>query len=184
MLDFCATLENLTKEVDMKTSKQIFYYSRQKLGFYLLFNIALLFLAVLFTLTIFPNYAPAYYFAIGSCSISLLGAIAVFIIKLPLATVSAKSIKIDRGQPLEWKSIKSVKKIKVGHSWWRKPISKIEILPTTTYKYNFMQKISAQSDFGAFSIPLYAMNKPDAKLIEQSIRKHIKPANKHKKRIT
>ena len=49
-----------------------FYYSRRKIGLYLLLNFGLLALAALFTWSIFPDYAPIYMYALIACGISLL----------------------------------------------------------------------------------------------------------------
>ena len=43
---------------------------------------------------------------------------------------------------------------------------------------NLMQKICASSEFGAFSIPLYAMNKADSQEIEKLIKGLAKPDKK------
>ena len=71
----------------MQPTFKTFYYSRKKLGAYLVFNIILLALAVLFTLTVFPDYPSAYYFALISCAVSLTGALFVFLARLPLAVI-------------------------------------------------------------------------------------------------
>ncbi|MBE6444587.1 MAG: hypothetical protein E7019_00810 [Alphaproteobacteria bacterium] len=149
-----------------------FYYSRKKLGAYLVFNFILLALAVLFTLTIFPDYPLAYYFAIISCVVSLASSLFVYVVKLPLAVITPECLKIDRNKPLLWGQIVSVKKIKISKFPLSKSILRIETIPLNEYNYSFMQKISAKSEFGAFSIPLYAMNKKDAKQIERTIRLH------------
>lgn len=83
----------------MKATIQTFYYSRKKLGLYLLFNLLLLALAVIFTLTVFPEYPVVYYFAIGSCLLSVISSFIVFIVPLPLAVITPESIKIDRAAP-------------------------------------------------------------------------------------
>ncbi|MBR6663846.1 MAG: hypothetical protein IKL33_03355, partial [Alphaproteobacteria bacterium] len=160
-----------------------FYYSRKKLGAYLVFNIILLTLAVLFTLTVFPDYPSAYYFALISCAISLTGALFVFLARLPLAIITPECLKIDRNKPLLWGQITGIKKIKISKFPFSKSILRIETIPLKEYRYSFMQKISAKSEFGAFSIPLYAMSKKDAKQIERIIRQHtIHPDNRAKHR--
>lgn len=166
----------------MKNTIRKFYYSRKKLGLYLLFNILLLSLAVLFTLTIFPDYPAVYYFALSSCFLSVIGALIVFIVPLPLAIITAESIKIDRGAPLLWKQIDSVQKIRLSKHIFSKSILRINTSELTNYRYTFMQKITAKSDFGAFSIPLYAMNSSDARSIERIIRSHLKPTKQITKR--
>ena len=157
----------------MKNSIQTFYYSRKKLGLYLLFNLLLLALAVIFTLTVFPEYPAVYYFAIGSCLLSVVGAFTVFVLPLPLAIITAESIKIDRAAPLPWKSIHSIRKVQLGKGIFKKTIIRLTPRSLGNYHLNLMQKISAKSKFGSFSIPLYAMNNKDAQKIERVIREHF-----------
>ncbi len=168
-------------EDDMANKAQtVFHYSRKKLGLYLLLNICMLVLATLFTISIFPDYPQVYYFALGSCIISLLSALFVFIVPLPLAIVTPHSLKIDRAQPILWQQISSVTKKTVGRGIFSKKILKIHTIPLTKYRYTFMQRIASCSEFGAFSIPLYAMNKKDAKAIEQILREQLKTKVKKK----
>lgn len=158
----------------MKNSIQTFYYSRRKLGLYLLFNIILLALAVLFTLTVFPEYPLVYYFAIGSCLLSVISALVVFLIPLPLAVITPESIKIDRGEPLPWSAVHSLRKVRLGRGLFCKTILRLNPGKLGDYHMNLMQKITASSDFGAFSIPLYAMTPKDSHKIEQLIRTRLK----------
>ncbi len=155
----------------MKNTVKKFYYSRKKLGLYLLFNLLLLTLAILFTLTVFPDYPVVYYFAIGSCLLSVMGALTVFLLPLPLAVISEDSIKIDRAEPLPWTSVRSIRKVRLGTGIFSKSILRLTPRSLGSYHLNLMQKISAKSEFGSFSIPLYAMNSKDAQQIEKEIRK-------------
>jgi hypothetical protein len=153
----------------MRTQKQIFYYSRRKLGLYFLFNVGLLALAILFTWSIFPDYQPIYYFALITCGISLIGSVLVLCIRLPVAKLDDVGIQIDHNQILPWSQIQSVDKIS-EHCWLiTKDFLKIEPKHLTDYQMTFMQKISAQSRFGAFSVPLYAMDEHSALQIEKLI---------------
>jgi hypothetical protein len=173
----------------MRIQKQIFYYSRRKLGLYFLFNVGLLALALLFTWSIFPDYRPIYYFALITCGISLIGSLLVLCTRLPVAQLDDVGIKIDRNQILPWSQIQSIDKIS-EHCWLiTKDFLKIEPKPLTAYKMTFMQKLSAQSRFGAFSIPLYAMEKHNADQIEKLIANYLdiqgtrplRHTSKHKK---
>ena len=167
----------------MKKSYTTFYYSRKKLGIYLAFNVLLLSLAIVFTLIIFPDFPIAYYFALGSAMLSLCSSIIVFLIPLPLAVITPECLKIDHNPPLLWPQITNIKKIKIKECLFAKSILRIETIPLENYQYTFMQKISAKSEFGAFSIPLYAMSKKEAKQIEKIIRMHtISPKNRTKQR--
>lgn len=160
----------------MKLSGKTFYYSRRKLGLYLLFNILLLTLAVLFTLTVFPEYPLVYFFAIGSCLLSVISALIVFLVPLPLAVITPDSIKIDRGDPLPWSAVRSLRKVRLGRGLFCKTILRLNPGKLGSYHMNLMQRITASSDFGAFSIPLYAMTAKDAQEIEQLIRTRLKAA--------
>ena len=151
---------------------QTFYYNRVKLGLYLLFNLLLFLLAVLFTLTIFPEYTVVYCFAVGSCVISVTCALFVFLVPQKLAIITPLGIKIDRAQPVSWDSIVAAKKVNLDRLF-AKEILKLYAKPIPKYKYNFMQKLTAKSEFGAFSIPLYAMSAKEANAIEVLIKLHV-----------
>lgn len=174
---FMIGLKKTKGRTAMKDTIQTFYYSRKKLGLYLLFNILLLALAVIFTLTVFPDYSAVYYFAIGSCLLSVIGALIVFLLPLPLAIISTESIKIDRADPLPWKSIRSVRKVRLGKGLLSKSILRLTPRSLGSYHLNLMQRISAKSEFGSFSIPLYAMTNTDAKKIEKTIREYFSKQN-------
>ncbi len=152
---------------------QIFYYSRQKLGLYFLFNLGLLSLAIIFTWSIFPDYQSIYYFALITCGLSILGSLYVLLIKQPLATITPKYIKIDHNNPLKWSQIKNVEITSFGHFGFSKTILKITPKKLRNYKMSIMQKITSSSKIGAFSIPLYAMSEEQAKAIEKTIHSHI-----------
>lgn len=151
---------------------QTFYYNRAKLGLYLLFNLFLFLLAIFFTLTIFPDYKIVYCFAIGSCMISVACALFVFLIPQKLATITPLGIKIDRAKPVSWNNVVAVKKITID-GIMIKEILKLYTKPMPKYKYNFMQKLTSKSEFGAFSIPLYAMSTKEANAIETLIKLHV-----------
>ncbi len=153
----------------MAKLEKIFYYSRRKLGIYLLFNLGLLALAILFTWSIFPDYKPVYYFALITCSLSILSALFVFLIRLPLAVIDSDGIKIDHNQPLRWTQIKSVEKINVRCFGFDRYLLKITPQRLEHYHMTFMQHIAGNSQFGSFSIPLYAMSASKAKEIEKII---------------
>ena len=170
----------------MAKSEKIFYYSRRKLGIYLLFNLGLLALAILFTWSIFPNYQPVYYFALTTCFLSIISSLFVFLIRLPLAVITDSDIKIDHNQPLKWSQVKSVEKINVKCFGFDRYLLKITPQKLEHYHMTFMQRIAGNSQFGSFSIPLYAMSASKAKEIEKiiiSYTSHLKtkPAPKKKK---
>ena len=158
----------------MSETQQTFYYSRRKLGIYLLFNLGLLALAVLFTWSIFPDYKPVYYFALITCSLSILSALFVFLIRLPLAVIDSDGIKIDHNQTLKWTQIKSVEPLTLKCFGLERPILRITPQKIDNYHMTLMQKIAGNSQFGSFSIPLYAMNDDKAKKITKLIFDHLK----------
>jgi len=161
----------------MSQKAQIFYYSRRKLGIYLLFNLGLLAMAILFTWSIFPDYPPVYYFALITCGLSILSSLIVFLIRLPVAIINDKGIKIDRNQPLNWNQVKKVEKIVFRPFGFARPILKITPQKISNYKMTLVQKIVGHSHYGSFSIPLYAMRDDSASQIEKLIRKYT-AANK------
>ncbi len=157
----------------MNQNKKIFYYSRRKLGIYLLFNLGLLALAILFTWSIFPDYKPVYYFALTTCSLSILSSLFVFLVRLPLAVITDESIKIDHNQPLKWSQIKSVETISLKYFGFERSILRITPQRISHYRMSLMQRISCNSQFGSFSIPLYAMSDDKATQIEKLIFSHL-----------
>jgi hypothetical protein len=138
-----------------------------------LFNVGLLALAILFTWSIFPDYQFIYYFALTTCGISLAGSVLVLCTRLPVAKLDEVGIKIDHNQILPWSQIQHVDKISERCWLITKDFLKIEPQPLTGYKMTFMQKLSAQSRFGAFSIPLYAMDEHSALQIEKLIAHYV-----------
>ena len=163
------------------SQKQIFYYSRRKLGYYLLFNLGLMILALLFTWSIFPKYEPVYYFALITCCISILSALFVFLIRFSVVTTTDEGIKIDHNNLLKWSQIKKIEKITMDEYLFAKEFLKITPQKINHYKMSFMQILNRHSRFGPFSVPLYAMEEKDAKKVEKLIKERISPAQKKQK---
>lgn len=155
-----------------------FYYSRKKLILYLLFNLALLILALLFTISIFPEYPLIYHFAIFTTVLSVLSILIVLIVHKPLAVITSQSITIDRCPPLYWRDIISVGTRTIKAGFWKKEIIVFNVRNFKTYKLNLIQKAIKNTDFTAFSIPLYAMDRKEGRLINQTIHKYLK-SKKH-----
>lgn len=159
---------------DLMTKPTVtFYYSRRKIGLYLLLNFCLLALALLFTWTVFPDYAPVYVYALAACAISLLSALIVFVFPMPLAVLDDKQIKIDHNAPLQWSQIKKLEEQYMDCFGMDRSILKIVPTALPNYKKSLMQKITDSSRFGMFSIPLYAMDKKAAKEITKLIKEHL-----------
>ena len=157
----------------MAKTEQTFYYSRRKLGIYLLFNLGLLALAILFTWSVFPNYQPIYYFALITCTLSIISSLFVFLVRLPLAIINEKGIKIDHNQPLKWSQIKSVEKVNLKFFNFDRPLLRITPQRIEHYHKTFMQYIAGNTKFGSFSIPLYAMSSKNASQIEKLINSYM-----------
>ena len=164
----------------MSKSKKIFYYSRRKLGIYLLFNLGLLALAILFTWSIFPDYQIVYYFALTACSLSILSSLFVFLVRLPLAVISDSDIKIDHNEPLKWSQIKSVEKVNLKCFNFDRPLLRIIPQKIEHYHMTIMQYLAGNTKFGSFSIPLYAMSDKNAKEIEKLINSYTSKSKKTK----
>lgn len=154
--------------------QDVFYYSRCKLALYLFLNLVLLVLALFFSWVVFPEHAIVYYFAIVTCVLAVFAVAAVLIINYPLAVLTSDSIKIDLCQPLKWKDIKTAKKTQAGYNRWKRDIIIFEVKDISKYRLNFVQRLIKNSEYTAFSIPLYAMNADDAKAIEAKIFKYVK----------
>ena len=163
------------------SQKQTFYYSRRKLGYYLLFNLGLMLLALLFTWSIFPKYELVYNFALITCCISILSALLAFLIKFAAITITDEGIKIDHNNLLKWSQIKKIEKINMDEYLFAKEFLKITPQKINHYKMSFMQILNRHSRFGPFSVPLYAMEEKDAKKVEKLIKEHISASQKSKK---
>ena len=164
----------------MTKSAVTFYYSRRKIGLYLLLNFILLILAGLFSWSVFPDYAPIYFYAIIACSISLISTIVVFAFPMPLAVLDDTKIKIDHNEPLLWSQIKRLEELDGCCFGFNRSLLKIIPKALPNYKKSFMQKITDSSRFGMFSIPLYAMDEKSAKEITKLIIYHINQQKKPK----
>lgn len=156
------------------SSMHKFFYSRRKLSLYLLFNLGLLALALCFTYVIFPQYEVVYSFAVVVCVLSVISAAAVLFIRYPLAVINPSSIKIDLCSPLKWKDIQSAKKVSVGHCMGQREIIILKVKDLSKHKLNFMQRLIKNSEYSAFSIPLYAMDDNSAAAIEKLINSYVK----------
>ena len=168
----------------------IFYYSRRKLGLYLLLNLFLLALAGLFTWLIFPNYSLVYGYALIACILSLLASLIVFVFPMKLAVLDDERIKIDHNEPLLWSQIKKIEKDGAVCCGVNRAILRIVPQKLTNYHKSLMQKITDSSRFGMFSIPLYAMDEKAAIKITRLIEERVthdkiplapKTAKKHTK---
>ncbi|MBQ9235566.1 MAG: hypothetical protein IJ184_03780 [Alphaproteobacteria bacterium] len=159
------------------TKPVVFYYSRRKLGLYLLANIVLLALAGLFTWIIFPEYSIVYGYALITCAISLLASLIVFIFPMKLAVLDDEQIKIDHDEPISWSQIKDIEKEGVVCCGIDRSIIRLVPYKLANYHKSLMQRLTNSSRFGMFSIPLYAMDKKSAAQITKMIEEHVKSAD-------
>lgn len=106
----------------------------------------------------------------------------VYIRPQRLAKIDDEGIVIDKNVKLKWSDIEKAERFKrvgvLGRDFIRFKLKK-----SAKYRLRNMQKLSAMSKYGAFSIPLYAMTKDDASLIEKEIYKHLTVRSKIKSTV-
>lgn len=148
-----------------------FYYSRRKLRHWFLISLLILLISLSFSAVsselVFLNSVVK---LIALCFFC--GMLYVYVWPQRLAKIDDEGIIIDRNAKLKWSDIAKVEhfnaKCCCGRSFIRFKLKK-----NAQYRLRLMQKISATSKYGAFSIPLYAMTKQDATAIEKEITKHM-----------
>lgn len=146
-----------------------FYYSRKKMFLYLLFNLWLLLMATLFTISIFPEYPMVYRFSLFFCLAAVIATVTVLLLNQPVAEIDAAGIRIDRCAKLFWKDVVFADIHKIKSLCGTKKIITFKIKNLSKYKLNFMQKLNKNSQFTVFSIPLYAMDQEERKAIATAI---------------
>ena len=99
-----------------------------------------------------------------------------------LAKIDDEGITIDHNEKLKWSDIEKKERLKSSCFCGREFI-RFKLKKNAKYKLRFAQKMSAGSIYGAFSIPLYAMTKEDAALIEKEIDKHLTVGSKIKNAV-
>jgi len=106
----------------------------------------------------------------------------VYIRPQRLAKIDDEGIVIDKNVKLKWSDIEKAERFHrvgvLGRDFIRFKLKK-----SAKYRLRNMQKLSAMSKYGAFSIPLYAMTKDDAALIEKEIYKHLTVRSKIKNTV-
>ena len=120
-----------------------------------------------------------FYYSRRKLALYLLFNLGLLTLALFFTWVTPASIKIDLCAPLKWKDIKKARKIQVGHQCCRREIIVLEVKDLSKHRLNFMQKLIKNSEFSAFSIPLYAMEPRDAEAIESIVGNYVslkKPA--------
>ena len=99
-----------------------------------------------------------------------------------LAQIDDEGIIIDKNAKLKWSDIEKKERIQ-SKGFCGRSFIRFKLKKKAKYRLRLMQKISATSKYGAFSIPLYAMTKQDAKAIEKEIDKHFGVASKIKNAV-
>ena len=157
----------------MKQKATIFFYSRTKLLYLFVLNMALFTTTAILTYLIFPEYLPVTAIVAFICMLS--AGISGFLLLFPrkLAIISDFGIKIDDCAVLDWQDISHAKEIITN------PISKRKIIifilkDGVSYPLNKMQHLCKKSKYSAFSIPLYAMEKEDYEKIKELISSYVK----------
>lgn len=88
-----------------------------------------------------------------------------YLCKHKMVVIDDKYIKIDHCRPLPWRMV-AFAELKTARCCLKKlPIIVIRPKKPLHYKFNFLQKLCAKSDFTPFSIALYALKPEDANLI-------------------
>lgn len=106
---------------------------------------------------------------------ALASVVLVLLIPQTLAVLSAKGIKIDHNELLEWNDI-ALAEEKYSGALTHLPFIVLHLKPgaETKYRLTFMQNMCRYNVFTPFSIPLYAMAPEDADKIRELIRRRVK----------
>lgn len=151
-----------------------FYYNRKKLRNWAIFSILLLVVALWFPAS---SLAEIVWLTIVKIIvlISAMAAFYVFMNPQRLAKIDDEGIEIDHNAKLKWKDVEAVERIGgcCGCFCCGRNFLRFKLKKGVKYPLTFMQKMSATSKYGAFSIPLYAMTKEDGQRIEKEIAKHL-----------
>lgn len=112
--------------------------------------------------------------------VSLVGAAYVYLFPQRLALIEDDGITIDHNAKLKFKDVAKLEKVRVKGICCGRDILRFKLKKGSKYPLTFVQKLSKNSPYGAFSIPLYAMQKDAAAKIEAEIRQHLSVSSKIK----
>lgn len=138
---------------------KIFYYSFNRVNFWLMFNIAFF-----ITLAYVAITCPCLFYwtqtqvLMGVFLFSCLAWSWKYIKKHKMAVITDESIAIDHCQPLKWDDVKEAKEKMVRCGFFSKKVLVLETKKNIKYCYNFLQKHNC--GFTPFSIPLYGILSP------------------------
>ena len=141
---------------------QKFYYSFKKNYFWLISNILMIALLVSCCIQ-FP--ACLYWWQMQILIITFIVTLLMwcykYFLKHQVVEVSKKGIKIDHNQILKWNNVIGAEYREVNCCFKKFPVITLRTPRRMKYKYNFLQKRCEKIGFGAFSIPLYDIEKED-----------------------
>ena len=158
-----------------------FYYNRKMLLKWAVFSLILLIVALclpascleaLFLMSIVKLLALCF----------CLGLFYVYMNPQKLAQIDDEGIIIDHNAKLKWKDIEKVERFN-KKGFCGRDFIRFKLKKNAKYPLRPMQKLSATTKYGAFSVPLYAMTKKDAAAIEKEIEKHLTLTSKLKNAV-
>lgn len=141
---------------------QKFYYSFKKNYFWLFSNVAMLLLLV----SCGVNHPACWFWwqmqvLLGLFLVTLLMWCYKYLLKHKVAEVSEFGIKIDHNHWLKWSDVISAEYREVDCCFNKLPVISLRTPKHMRYKYNYLQRRCEKIGFGAFSIPLYDVEKED-----------------------
>lgn len=151
-----------------------FYYHFNPLNFWLLLNIALLYM-ILCCAVKFPHcyHWIQFYILVGLLIASWGLWIYKHILKQRLALITDKEITIDHCQPLLWENVTGAEERIVRCCLRKLKIVVLNTKPEMEYHYNFLQKHNGP--FTPFSLPLYSViKKQDAEELKRILLQKVR----------
>lgn len=158
-----------------------FYYNRKMLLRWAVFSLILL-------LAVVNLSAPSFLMLVWVTTVKIvtlcfcLSMFYVYMNPKRLAKIDDEGIIIDSNEKLKWADIDKAERFK-KKCFCGRDFIRFKLKKNAKYHLRFMQKLSATSKYGAFSVPLYAMTKADAALIEKEIYKHLTVRSKIKSTV-
>ena len=156
-----------------------FYYHRKKLRNWAMFSVLLLVVALLLP---FDNFLQLVVTTVAKL-VALVSALAAFYVYMnpqKLAQIDDEGIIIDHNAKLKWKDVEELEEVRVKGCCCGRDILRFKLKKGVKYPLTIMQKLSSGYQYGAFSIPLYAMTKEDGQKITKEIKKHLSVSSKIK----
>ena len=96
-----------------------------------------------------------------------------YMFKHQVAEISEQGIKIDHNHLLKWNDIIAAEYREVDCCLKKLPVISLRVPKHMRYKYNPLQKHCEKIGFGAFSLPLYDMEKEDIHKLSQKKKKKV-----------